>query len=104
MVKMDIDLIYFTVVHLAAEKRKTNRLRMREWFAYRLQSRSNEAQTLLHSRKLFQQFIVEAYTMVESERLSYIRNNKKNLELTSIVVYKHHWMLEALKALLKEKD
>ena len=52
---------------------------MREWFAYRLQSRSNEAQTLLHSRKLFEQFIVEAYTMVESERLNYIRNNKKKL-------------------------
>ena len=49
---------------------------MREWFAYRLQ---NEAQTLLHSRKLFEQFIVEAYTMVESERLNYIRNNKKKL-------------------------
>ena len=74
---------------------------MREWFAYRLQ---NEAQTLLHSRKLFEQFIVEAYTMVESERLSYIRNNKKNLELTSIAVYKHHWMLEAVKTLLKEKE
>ncbi|RZB57663.1 ATP-dependent DNA helicase PIF1 [Glycine soja] len=63
----------------SSRKRKRNRLTMREWFAYRLQSRSNEAQTLLHSRKLFQQFIVETYTMVESERLSYIRNNKKKL-------------------------
>uniref|UniRef100_A0A0R0E7S8 ATP-dependent DNA helicase n=1 Tax=Glycine max TaxID=3847 RepID=A0A0R0E7S8_SOYBN len=64
----------------SSRKRKRNCLTMREWFAYRLQSRSNEAQTFLHSRKLFQQFIVEAYTMVESERLSYIRNNKKNLD------------------------
>ena len=54
---------------------------MREWFAYRLQSRSNEAQTLLHFRKLFQQFIVEAYTIIESERLSYIRNIKKKLRV-----------------------
>ena len=54
---------------------------MREWFAYRLQSRPNEAHTLLHSRKLFQQFIVERYTMVESERLSYIRNNQKKLRV-----------------------
>ncbi|KAH1203302.1 ATP-dependent DNA helicase PIF4 [Glycine max] len=66
---------------LSSRKRKRNRLTMREWFAYRLQSRSNEAQTLLHSRKLFQQFIVEAYTMVEFERLSYIRNNKKKLRV-----------------------
>ncbi|KAL5147655.1 TMV resistance protein N [Glycine soja] len=65
----------------SSKKRKRNRLTMREWFAYRLQSRSNEAQTLLHSRKLFQQFIVEGYTMVESERLSYIRNNQKKLRV-----------------------
>ncbi|RZB42919.1 hypothetical protein D0Y65_053499 [Glycine soja] len=65
----------------SSKKRKRNRLTMREWFAYRLQSRSNEAQTLLHSRKLFQQFIVEGYTMVESERLSYIRNNQKKLRI-----------------------
>ncbi|KAH1213764.1 hypothetical protein GmHk_14G041654 [Glycine max] len=65
----------------SSRKRKRNHLMMREWFAYRLQFRSNEAQTLLHSRKLFQQFIVEAYMMVESERLSYIRNNKKKLRV-----------------------
>ncbi|KAL5137210.1 Replication protein A DNA-binding subunit B [Glycine soja] len=65
----------------SSKKRKRNRLTMREWFAYRFQSRSNEAQTLLHSRKLFQQFIVEGYTMVESERLSYIRNNQKKLRV-----------------------
>ncbi|KAH1265240.1 Replication protein A DNA-binding subunit C [Glycine max] len=65
----------------SSKKRKRNRLTMREWFAYRLQSRSNEAHTLLHSQKLFQQFIVEGYTMVESKRLSYIRNNQKKLRV-----------------------
>ncbi|KAG4915091.1 hypothetical protein JHK87_052648 [Glycine soja] len=70
------------ILHYAtpdSKKRKRNRLTMRERFAYRLQSRPNEAQTLLHSRRLFQQFIAEAYTMVESERLNYIRNNQKKL-------------------------
>uniref|UniRef100_A0A0R0EHY4 ATP-dependent DNA helicase n=1 Tax=Glycine max TaxID=3847 RepID=A0A0R0EHY4_SOYBN len=52
----------------SSRKRKRNHLTMREWFAYRLQSISNEAQTLLHSRKLFQQFIVEAYTMIEVDK------------------------------------
>ncbi|KAH1137286.1 hypothetical protein GYH30_027321, partial [Glycine max] len=61
------------------KKRKRNRLTMREWFSYRLQCRSNESKTLLNSRRLFQQFVVEGYTMVESERLSYIRNNQKKL-------------------------
>ncbi|KAH1154351.1 hypothetical protein GYH30_049856 [Glycine max] len=65
----------------SSKKRKRNRLTMREWLSYRLQSRSNEAQTLFHSRKLFQQFIVEGYTMVKSERLSYIRNNQKKLRV-----------------------
>ncbi|KAG5133792.1 hypothetical protein JHK82_024980 [Glycine max] len=59
------------------KKRKRNRLTMREWFSYRLQCRSNESMTLLNSRRLFQQFVVDGYTMVESERLSYIRNNQK---------------------------
>ncbi|KAL5185227.1 Replication protein A DNA-binding subunit B [Glycine soja] len=76
MEKTDIELTYFIV-----QKKKAKPSDKREWFAYRLQSRSNEAQTLLHSRKLFQQFIVEGYTMVESERLSYIRNNQKKLRI-----------------------
>lgn len=63
------------------KKRKRNRLTMREWFSYRLQCRSNESITLLNSRRLFQQFVVEGYTMVESERLSYIRNNQKKLRV-----------------------
>ncbi|KAH1061065.1 hypothetical protein GYH30_004523, partial [Glycine max] len=42
---------------------------------------SNESKTLLNSRRLFQQFVVEGYTMVESERLSHIRNNQKKLRV-----------------------
>ncbi|RZB65818.1 hypothetical protein D0Y65_041747 [Glycine soja] len=41
------------------EKRKRNRLTMKEWFSYRLQCRSNESKTLLNSRRLFQQFVVD---------------------------------------------
>ncbi|KAL5141792.1 hypothetical protein HKD37_09G025074 [Glycine soja] len=51
------------------------------YLGLQLESKSNEAQTLLHSRKLFQQFIVEAYTMIKSKRLSYIRNNQKKLRV-----------------------
>ena len=62
---------------------------MREWFSYRLQCRSNESKTLLNSRRLFQQFVVEGYTMVESERLSYIRNNKKKLRVDKFCSLQH---------------
>jgi len=44
---------------------KRNRLTIREWFCFRLQTRKYEAQTLLRSRRLFQQFIVDGYTMME---------------------------------------
>jgi len=40
-----------------------------------------EAQTILHSRRLFQQFIVDGYTTVESERLSFIRRNQSKLRV-----------------------
>ncbi|KAL5194023.1 hypothetical protein HKD37_20G056159 [Glycine soja] len=54
-------------------------LTIREWFCFRLQFRPMEAQTILHSRRLFQQFIVDGYTMVESERLSFIKRNQSKL-------------------------
>lgn len=41
----------------------------------------NEAQTLLHSRRLFQQFLVDAYSMIESYRLSFIRRNQSKLRV-----------------------
>lgn len=56
-----------------------SRVIIRQFFAYRIQDRINEGATILSSRKLFQQFLVDAYTMVESERLSYIREHQKKL-------------------------
>ncbi|KAL3034065.1 hypothetical protein AAZX31_02G171400 [Glycine max] len=86
-----------------SKKRKRSRLTMREWFAYRLQSRSNEAQTLLHSRKLFQQFIVEGYIMVESERLSYIRNKQKKLRVDKYCSLQNSLDIGTSKGLTKAK-
>ncbi|XP_035843964.1 uncharacterized protein LOC118490432 [Helianthus annuus] len=42
---------------------------MREFFAYRIQDRDNKFSLILNARRLFQQFLVNAYTMIESERL-----------------------------------
>ncbi|XP_072064317.1 uncharacterized protein [Arachis hypogaea] len=52
---------------------------MREWFAYRIQDRFADASPLLCSGRLFQQFIVDAYTMIETCRLNYIRYKQKEL-------------------------
>ncbi|GJR79669.1 uncharacterized protein Tco_0150454 [Tanacetum coccineum] len=51
----------------------------REWFAYRIQDRPNVFSTILSSKRLFQQFLVDGYTMVEAERMLYIRNQQSDL-------------------------
>ncbi|KAF8115382.1 hypothetical protein N665_0028s0044 [Sinapis alba] len=41
--------------------------------------REKECHTLLHSRRLFQQFLVDGYTTIEANRLFYLRMNQKSL-------------------------
>ncbi|KAI5410637.1 hypothetical protein KIW84_055960 [Lathyrus oleraceus] len=63
------------------EATKRNRLTIREWLAFRIQSRPNDAQTLLRSRRLYQQFLVDGFTMMESERLRWLRKNQSKLRV-----------------------
>ncbi|CAL0303465.1 unnamed protein product [Lupinus luteus] len=72
-------------VRLGSNNRKRNRLTIREWMSFTLQTRKNEAQTLLRSRRLFHQFLVDAYTMVESERLSFIKMNQSKLRVDKYI-------------------
>ncbi|KAK2411012.1 ATP-dependent DNA helicase RRM3 [Trifolium repens] len=44
--------------------------------------RTAEATTLLCSRRLFQQFLVDGFTMMEAERLSFVRNNQSTLRVS----------------------
>ncbi|KAL3651503.1 hypothetical protein CASFOL_004505 [Castilleja foliolosa] len=53
----------------------------RQYFAFRLHDRKNEASTILSSRRLFQQFIVDAYTMVETCRLKWVYLNQKKFRV-----------------------
>ncbi|KAF1885858.1 hypothetical protein Lal_00042732 [Lupinus albus] len=66
---------------LSSQGRKRNHITVREWMSFRLQRIRNEAQPLLSSRRLFHQFLFNAYTMVESERLSFIKRNQKKLRV-----------------------
>ena len=54
---------------------------MREFFAYRLMTRKNECSTILHASRLLQQFIVDGYTMIESQRLLWYRSHQKTLRV-----------------------
>ncbi|XP_052107741.1 uncharacterized protein LOC127740617 isoform X1 [Arachis duranensis] len=63
----------------STKKRKT--ISMREFFSFRLQMRVEESPIILQCRRLLQQFLVDAYTMIESERLSFIRHNQPKLRV-----------------------
>ncbi|KAG5003647.1 hypothetical protein JHK84_027903 [Glycine max] len=68
-------------IHAAKRKQVT----LREYFSYRLQSRTDEAQTILHSRRLFQQWIVDGYCMVESQKLNYVRQHQQQLRVDKYI-------------------
>ncbi|GKD31695.1 putative PIF1 DNA helicase/replication protein A1-like protein [Tanacetum coccineum] len=61
------------------EKIKGIRVTMKEWFSYRVQERENEFSMMLNGRSLFQQFLVDGYTMIEAERMSFNRKQQKEL-------------------------
>nr|XP_043616291.1 uncharacterized protein LOC122588235 [Erigeron canadensis] len=54
-----------------------SRVSMREYYAYKIQERDNGFSLLLNARKLNQQYMVDVYTMIEAERLSYFRKQQK---------------------------
>ncbi|KAI3821177.1 hypothetical protein L1987_08736 [Smallanthus sonchifolius] len=64
-------------------KGKRQNCTMREFFAYRIQDRVNSFSLILNARRLFQQFLVDAYTMIESERLYFIRRQQQILRCES---------------------
>ncbi|GJS02537.1 helicase [Tanacetum coccineum] len=69
--------------HNNAGARKTKRgfVSMKEYYAYIIQQRSNQANTLLRGGRLYQQFLVDAYTAVEEQRLKWTRNNQDTLRV-----------------------
>ena len=60
---------------------KIQKVSIREYFAFHLQFRRNNSSILLFSRRLLQQFIVDAYTMIECQRLAFIKHNQKQLRV-----------------------
>ncbi|KAL0656729.1 hypothetical protein Bca4012_077313 [Brassica carinata] len=67
----------------ASKKLKKDTISMTQYFAYRIQERESESHVLLYSRRLFQQFIVDAYTTIESNRLRYLKLNQTCLRSDS---------------------
>ena len=62
-------------------KTQYKRVSMREFFAFRLMFRNNEQSAILHSGKLLQQFVVDAYSMLEAQRLHWVRAHQRELRV-----------------------
>ncbi|XP_010412532.1 PREDICTED: uncharacterized protein LOC104698841 [Camelina sativa] len=52
---------------------------MREYYAYQIQTRLTDGMTITKGGRLFHQYIVDAYTTIEQERLRFIALNQKKL-------------------------
>ncbi|XP_024007711.1 uncharacterized protein LOC112083870 [Eutrema salsugineum] len=76
--RLGIDIGY---VDTSGRKRTT--VTMREFFVFRIQDRHGESPIIMMSGRLYQQFLVDAYTMVESNRFRYIWHNQKKLRCDS---------------------
>ncbi|XP_015934884.1 uncharacterized protein LOC107460965 [Arachis duranensis] len=65
----------------ARPTKKNKTITLRQFFAFRLQKMTGESSLILRSKRLFQQFLVDAYTMVESERLKFFRCKQPQLRV-----------------------
>nr|GEV59158.1 ATP-dependent DNA helicase PIF1-like [Tanacetum cinerariifolium] len=67
--------------HTNEGSRKTNRgsVTMKEYYAYIIQQQNDQGTTLLRGGRLFQQYLVDAFTAVEEQRLKWSRNNQDTM-------------------------
>lgn len=52
---------------------------MRQWFAYQIQDRPNQENLFVRGGRLFQQFLVDGFAMVERERMFFHRSKQSKL-------------------------
>lgn len=63
------------VVTEITKRHKKTTISMRLYYAFRVHERKNESHCLLHARRLFHQFLVDAYTTIKSNLLRYLKLN-----------------------------
>ncbi|XP_059290852.1 uncharacterized protein LOC132044375 [Lycium ferocissimum] len=61
---------------LQKERQKKNTVSCREYYCYKLQIRDDEENDTLHSGRVFQQFSVDQYIKVETQRLDFLLFNQ----------------------------
>lgn len=59
---------------------KRNRQTIMEWLSYIFQKIKREEKTIISSRRLFHQFLVDGYTVMETERLNWLQKKAIKIE------------------------
>jgi len=62
-------------------QRKHRNVTMVEFYGYRLQHRNTDGISLFHGGQLRQQYIVDAYAIIEQKHLRYLRLNQKKFRI-----------------------
>jgi len=61
---------------------QSNKITAREWACYHMHDRNPASHTLfVYGKRLYQEWVVDQYNKVESQRLFYIRNNQSPLRV-----------------------
>lgn len=60
-------------------KSKKVTISLREFIAFRLHEHECDKGVVLYGKRLFQQFVVDCYSMIEAHRLLYIRRNQNDI-------------------------
>ncbi|XP_022883840.1 uncharacterized protein LOC111400679 [Olea europaea var. sylvestris] len=74
---MNTQIVLFLCDAVLNEKKKRSQVSCREYYLYKLQIKSPGKFVLLHTGRLFQQYVVDMYVKIETTRLDYFRNNQK---------------------------
>ncbi|XP_019231846.1 PREDICTED: uncharacterized protein LOC109212634 [Nicotiana attenuata] len=62
--------------NLQKRKRKRDVVSVREYYCYKLQMRNNDEDEILHTGRLFQQYSVDEYIKLETQRLDFVSFNQ----------------------------
>ncbi|XP_063929850.1 uncharacterized protein LOC135142114 [Zophobas morio] len=71
--------------HPVTSAATTKKVSCMDFYAYRIMIRVEQSNHILNCRHVFQQFIVDMYAKVESERLNYIRYNQSKLRVEDYI-------------------
>ena len=52
---------------------------MREYYAYRFQMREKNKPSILNTARAFQQYVVDMYVKIESQRLDFFRHRQQQI-------------------------